>query len=71
MFWCGWPGMPQVHKITSLQYLGKKEMRDKFNFLHEDKHENFLEADTIVIGSHSQACAKYPKQQACNIFAKS
>ena len=63
MFWCGWPGMPKVPKVTSLQNLGKKEIRDKFNFLHEDKHQSFLETDIIVFGGHSQTCPKYPKQQ--------
>ena len=46
--------MPKVPKVTSLQILGKKEVRDQFIFLHEDKHQSFLEADTIVFGGHSQ-----------------
>ena len=62
MFWGGWPGMPRVPNVTSLQNLGKKEVREKFIFLHEDKHQRFLEADIIVFGGHSQACPKYLKQ---------
>ena len=68
LFWCGWPGMPKVPKVTKLQNLGKKEVRHKFNFLHEDKNQSFLEADTIVFGGHNQACPKYPKQQVFAIF---
>ena len=68
MFWCGWPGMPKVPKVTKLQNLGKKEVRHKFNFLHEDKNQSFLEADTIVFGGHDKACPKYPKQQVFAIF---
>ena len=61
--------MPKVPKVTKLQNLGKKEVRHKFNFLHEDKNQSFLEADIIVFGSHNQACRKYQKQRVCNIFA--
>ena len=68
LFWCGWPGMPKVLKVTKLQNLGKKEFRHKFNFLHEDQNQSFLEADTIVFGDYNQACPKYSKQQ---VFAMS
>ena len=60
--------MPKVPKVTKLQNLGKKEVRHKFNFLHEDKNQNFLEADTIVFGGHAKACPKYPKQEGFAIF---
>ena len=33
-------------------------MRDKFDFLRDDKHKSFLQSDTIVFGGHSQACPK-------------
>ena len=36
-------------------------MKDKFDFLHEHKHQSFQQADVIVFGGHSQACPKYPK----------
>ena len=68
LFWCGWPGMPKVPKVTKLQNLGKKEVRHKFNFLHEDKNQSFLEADTMVFSGHNQACPKYPKQHVLAIF---
>ena len=54
--------MPKESKVTILQNLDKKVVRDKFYFLHDDKHQGFLEADTIVFGGHSQSCPKYPKQ---------
>ena len=44
-------------------------MGDEVDFLPEDKHESFLQADSLALGVHSQACLKYPKQQVYNIFA--
>ena len=41
-----------------LWYL-KKEFRDEFYFLHVDKHQSFLQGDTIVIDSHDGAFPKY------------
>ena len=32
----------------SLQYL-KKEVSDEVDFLHADKHENFLQSDTMIL----------------------
>ena len=43
-------------------------MEHKFNFLHEDKNQSFLEAGTIVFGGYKQAYSKYPKQQDFAIF---
>ena len=62
--------MPTVPKVTKSQNLGTKEVRHKFNFLHEDKNQSFLKADTIVFGCHDQTCSKYPKQQVFVIFLK-
>ena len=42
----------------SLQYL-KKEVRDEVDFLHADKHQSFLQGDTIIIDGHDQAVTKY------------
>ena len=42
---------------------------DEIDFLPADKHECFLQADSITLGVCSQACLKYPKQQIYNIFA--
>ena len=43
----------------SSQYF-KKEVRDKYDFLHEDKCQSILQAGSIVFASHSQTCPKYP-----------
>ena len=37
----------------SLQYLKEKVM-DEVDFLHADKHERFLQIDTIILGVCSQ-----------------
>ena len=60
--------MPKLPKVTKLQNLEKKEIRHKFNFLHEDKNQIFLEADTTVFGDHDKVCPNYPKQQVFAIF---
>ena len=36
-------------------------MGDEVDFLHVDKHESFLQVNTITLGVCSQACSKYPK----------
>ena len=36
-------------------------MRNKYDFLHEDKHQNFLQGSSIAFTGRSQACPKYPK----------
>ena len=44
---------------TSLQYLSNTSRKmGKFDFLHEDKHQSFLQTD-IVFGGNSQASTKY------------
>ena len=35
-------------------------MRDKYDFLHEDKHQSFLQAGSITLTGHSQIFPKYP-----------
>ena len=56
--------MPKLPKITSvlffLQYL-KKEVRDKVDFVHADKHESFLQIDTMIFDGDDQAFPKFPK----------
>ena len=37
-------------------------------FSPTDKHESFLQDDSITLGVFSQACPKYPKQQVCYFF---
>ena len=44
----------------SLQY-PKKEVSDEVDFLHADKHESFLQIDTIIFYGDDQALPKFPK----------
>ena len=57
-------GMSKLLKITSLfislQYL-KKEVRDKVDFLHADKHESFLQIATMNFDENGQAFPKFLK----------
>ena len=43
--------------VISLKYF-KKEGWDKFDFLHEDNHQSFLQARSTVFTGHSHACPK-------------
>ena len=48
------PQITQYNKFAiSLQYL-KKELSDKVGFLHADKHECFLQIDTMYFDGDSQ-----------------
>ena len=51
----------------SLQYL-KKEVIDEVDVLHADKHECFLQIETITFGGDGQAFPKSPKFQVCDVF---
>ena len=42
----------------SLQYL-KNEVRDEVDFFHTDKHQSFLQGDTIMMDGHDQAISKF------------
>ena len=44
----------------SLQYY-KKEVIDKVNFLLADKHQSFLQIDTMIFEDDGQALPKFPK----------
>ena len=39
------------------------------DFFPADKHENFLQVDSITLGVGSQASSEYREQQIYNIFA--
>ena len=43
-----------------LQYL-KEIVKDEVDFLLADKHQRFLQIDTIILGVCGQACPNYPK----------
>ena len=47
-----------------MQYL-QKEGNDEVYFWHADKHQSFLQFDTVILGVLSQPCQKYPKQEVC------
>ena len=51
----------QTSKSTiSLQYL-KENVKDEVDFLPADKHQRFLQIDSIILGVCEQACPHYPK----------
>ena len=61
----------------SLQYL-KKEVRDKVNFLHADKHQSFLQVDFNTLGikislkvilSLLMSMIKHSQRTQSNMFA--
>ena len=45
----------------------QKNVCTEFDFLPADKHEKFLQVDSITLDVSIQACPEYPKQ-VCNIF---
>ena len=45
---------------VSLQDL-KKEGRIELDFMRADKHQIFLQVETIKFGGHGQSCPKYPR----------
>ena len=47
----------QIAGFFKMRYL-KKEVNDEVYFWHADKHQNFLQAGTITLSVHSQACPK-------------
>ena len=58
--------------LISEQYF-EKELRYEFDFLHEDKYQSFLQADTIAFSDHSQIfqVTKITSYQyLCNISSK-
>ena len=44
----------------SLQNL-RKEMKDEGDFWHGNKHQSFLQVDTIVFGTCGKTCPKCPQ----------
>ena len=47
--------------IQNNLHIFQKNLGDEVDFLPADKHERFLQVDSITLGVHSQACPKYPK----------
>ena len=44
-------------------------MWDNYDLLLGDKHQSFLQADSIVFTGYCQACPKCPKKKICNFVA--
>ena len=44
---------------SSLQFL-KKEVSDKVDFIHEEKHESFQQIDVMILDEDGQAFPKFP-----------
>ena len=44
----------------SLQYL-EKDVRNEIDFLLAEKHQIFLQIDTVILDVCGQACLNYPK----------
>ena len=55
--------MHKVPKIRNLHRfaISQKNIGDDFDFLPVDKHDSFLQIDSINLGVHRQTCLKYPK----------
>ena len=62
-FGCAYPDMLEVRKIRSLHVfaISPEKHRDEVVLLPTDKHENFLQGATIILGLFNQACPNYPK----------
>ena len=54
-------------KLAIPQYL-MKDVTGELNFLYDDKHQSFKQADIIFFDKFCQACPKYP-EKFCNILA--
>ena len=46
----------------------KEEVCDEVDFLHINKHENFLQINTMVFDGDGQAFPVFQKQHVCNVF---
>ena len=70
----GWSNIPKVPKIDSLQFLYNIILKVEVEFLHANKHENFLKVyfntlgikvfckvDIIIINGHDQPFSNYSK----------
>ena len=43
-------------------------MIDEVDILHADKHESFLQIETMIFDGDGYAFSKFPKKQVYNIF---
>ena len=59
--------VPKIKGLHIFKYLQKSVGHDD-DFLHADKHESFLQVDSITYSVRNQAYPKYSKQQVDNVF---
>ena len=59
-------GVARHAESTQIQCLCnlKKELSYEVDFLHADKHESFLQVDSIIFDGFCQACPNYPDKFA-------
>ena len=55
-----------IKYVVPLQYL-KKELIYEVEVLYADKHESFLQVDSIIFDGFGQACPKYPRKLAMSL----
>ena len=62
--------MPKLPKIQICYLFEMSQGRSRLGliFLHADKHESFLQIDTMIFDEDGQASPKFPKQKVCNVF---
>ena len=53
--------IPKIASLECLYNISKKEVRDEIVILHADKHQRFLQGDTVITDGHDQAFSKYSK----------
>ena len=72
-FWKLWPGIPKLPKKQAWNIFAiSRKRREEWNlfffffffccfFLHADKHDTFLQVDSINFDGHGRSCQKYSK----------
>ena len=54
-FRCVWSGIPKLPKVISLLFARSLlEVSDGVDFFHADKHESFLQIDTLIFDADDQ-----------------
>ena len=46
----GWSSIPKVPKTARSQNISKNEVREEVEFLHEDRHQSFLQVNFNTLG---------------------
>ena len=61
-----WHAQSTQNKKLTLFAISPEKHGSEVDFLPADKHESFLQDNSISLGVHSLAYLKYQKQQVCN-----